>query len=129
MQALNAHTSGRSFSLLRRAPRPDRGGRFQKGALARDGGAGSVWSPAGGPAVLAQRRASWRIIVVDHGGGDGARPWARAGHWRVAWARVRLGGRRDLARNAFGSLFRRLFRRIPSVTGQRVGPPLFSLSL
>ena len=84
-------------------------------------------------------REAWARVASDHrrswpcgghrGGGAGARPWARAGHWRVAWARVRRGGRGDLARNAFGFLFRRLFRRIPSVTGQRVGPPLFSLSL
>jgi len=73
---------GRSFSLLRRAPRPDRG------------------------------------VLISEGG-----------RWREAGARVRRGGRGDLARNAFGFLFRRLFRRIPSATGQRVGPPLFSLSL
>ena len=110
MQALNAHTSGRSFSLLRCAPRSDRG------ELISEGG---CWREAGARVASGHRRA-------------GQRSWPcggiMAGRWREAGARVRRGGRGDLARNAFGFLFRRLFRRIPSVTGQRVAPPS-SLSL
>jgi len=131
----------------RSATRPG-GSDFRRGVLARGVGAGSVWSPAGGlgPRAVIIVAGRWSEAWARgassvwsswpgggrHGGGAGARPRARAGHRRVAWVRGGRGSRgagwADLARNAFGFLFRRLFRRIPSVTGQRVGPPS-SLSL
>ena len=94
----------------RSASRPG-GADFRRGALARGGGAGSVWSPAGGPAVLALRR--------HHGGalarGGGAGQAGRAGRSGAECFRIFIPP--TIPPNSFGD----------RAAGSP--PPLLSLSL
>ena len=83
---------------------------IEAGALAR--GRGRGLRP-----VIGDR---WRRLARGRGRG-----WTLAG-WRGRGAAGAGGG--DLARNTFEILFRRLFRRLPAVAGQRGGTP-YSLSL
>ena len=79
MQALNAHTSGRSFSLLRGASLPTGELISGGGALAEGVGAGDVHTPA-------DLSRFFSALRVPTGGAD-----FRRGRWREAGARVASG--------------------------------------